>query len=109
MKKCIDTQRYGLARIVISAIGVSSLAAFCAYIYLPSAFSRFVTFRNYEEDKAIRKFVHRNVASNDTVFFNNGMYLYWITHRYPSVPFINTTMQTTHYLDNNVGTLGSIT
>lgn len=57
-------------------------------------------------DSSLARYVHERVPERGTaLFFRSSTYLYWISHRYPPVPYLNLDVQTVHSLSSDPRTL----
>lgn len=75
-------------------IFVISTMAVSATLYNPLALKRLITFRDYSGEKKLKVVLQEYVAEGKKViFFSDSMYLYWISERYPNIPFVHFDVQ----------------
>lgn len=89
---------------VVAALAV--LAAGSAWLYSPRAFQRLTHLRNYTDEQALSQLIQKRVpADKNALFFKKSTLLYWISHRYPNIPFLKMDVQETYALKKAPGTL----
>jgi hypothetical protein len=65
----------------------------------PGALTRLLHWNNYEAERRLQAAVQSQVPAGQHVLsINTGEWFYWITDRYPNVPFVNSAEQTTWWL-----------
>ena len=87
-----------------SAGAVLLLGSIC--LYQPAALARLLQLRDFSDEAALGTRIRSMVPDGASALcFRNSTRLYWISHTYPNVPFINFDVQTSHYLSQNRRTL----
>ena len=75
------------------------LLAAGAVMHRPSALRRLVSLTDYRDEQAVAHFIKKSCPDESTaLFFSDNQHLYWISHRYPTTPFINLNVQTAYLL-----------
>ncbi|MFD2933405.1 hypothetical protein [Spirosoma flavum] len=81
-------------------VGVLLLVS--SLLYRPTALKRFVSIADYTGEEQAGEFIREQAGPiGKVLLFDNAMSLYYLSDREPNVPFINTEMQTTHYVDSH--------
>lgn len=84
----------GLALLVMSALLLASI-----FLYNPRSLRRFLSVKDYSDEKALADSLQSMVPPENTaLFFRKNTLLYWLSHRYPNVPFVKTDVQETYFL-----------
>ncbi|GAB2575986.1 hypothetical protein [Spirosoma areae] len=82
--------------------GIGILLLISVLLYRPNAVRRFVSLTDYAGEEQAGAFIREQVGPRShALLIDNGMSLYYLSDREPNVPFINTEMQTTHYLESH--------
>ena len=96
-----DFQAMGRRMSVIVAGGAVFLVLLAAgaVMHRPSALRRLVSLTDYRDEQAVAHFIKKSCPDESTaLFFSDNQHLYWISHRYPTTPFINLNVQTAYLL-----------
>jgi hypothetical protein len=98
--KEMDVHRVSLSTLkkvfVIAFVGCISISSI---LYRPEAFKRFITIKDYRQDKVYADIIHGlSSGGSYALFFNNAMYLYWISKLHPAVPYADIYVQVTWWL-----------
>jgi len=93
-----DFRRYaGRLTVAVAVAGLTCGA--CVAQYRPQVLSRVFEMRDYKDEALVAMQCHQYLGDPRALaFFPNSRLLYWLTHRYPPVNFIDSEVQTTHYL-----------
>jgi len=68
-------------------------------LYNPRAIHRIARLADYAREKELADYIQRQTGEDDlALFFKKGTFLYWISHRYPAVPFVKLHVQETWLL-----------
>ncbi|MFH1791837.1 MAG: glycosyltransferase family 39 protein [Candidatus Omnitrophota bacterium] len=79
---------------------MACLASAC--LYNPGVFKRFLTVKKYPRDREIKAVIQRLVPEGkNALFFRDNTYLYWVSERYPNVPYLYHHVQVSYYIQNN--------
>jgi hypothetical protein len=79
--------------------GAAILVFVSAWLYSPSAMSRFFYKRDFSYEDSLTAGLQALTRPEDRVLFlHGGMALYWLADRYPVTSFISTDVQTTYLL-----------
>ena len=72
------------------------------FLYPSDAFRRLAPLKNYSFEEELKMSIQSMVPkSKKALFFSHEMYLYWISERYPNVPFVAYVDQTAYFLQKN--------
>lgn len=87
--------------IPILAVSVLLLALSVA-LFRPDVFSRLYTFKSYTQEESIGEEMNKLLVHGEkALFFKNSTWLYWVSGKYPNVPFVNFEIQTSHFLKDH--------
>ncbi|QJD80203.1 glycosyltransferase family 39 protein [Spirosoma rhododendri] len=93
--------RVAIAGAVVLVIGLGA----GLWLYRPDAVRRFTQLADYRGEVYNAGFIRQQVGpGGKALIFDNAMMLYFLSDVVPNVPFINTEMQTTHYIDQHPDT-----
>ena len=92
--------------LLLLLIGMTALASLSVLLYKPNAIQRLTTFRNFPYETAMARFIRERVGPKDSaLFFKHSTLLYWLSHRYPNIPFLKLDVQETYALGGRPGLL----
>ena len=98
--------RQRLRTLTFAMLGIGALAVASILIYNPNALNRLTTFRNFRYETESARFIRDRVGPNQhALFFKHSTLLYWLSHRYPNIPFIKLDVQETYALGGRPGLL----
>lgn len=90
----------------VTMLGVGVLAVVSILLYNPNALRRLTTFRTFPYETESARFIRDRVGPNDhALFFKHSTLLYWLSHRYPTIPFLKLDVQETYALGGRPGLL----
>jgi len=88
-----------------------SLALLCMtsiLTYKPAALARLFYQRDFSREDSVGQLIQKHVREGHCVIaLQGGMLLYWLSHRYPNIPFITTHVQTIYGLSKSPALLKS--
>lgn len=94
-------------RLVLGGSLAGLLVVGSLLLYRPDAAKRLVSIRDYSSEEQAGDYIRRLAGPKGNVLLiDNAMQLYYLSDRFPNVPFIQTEMQTTHYLKSHPATYG---
>jgi hypothetical protein len=106
--RTIETPLTRMKFIAIS-IGASLLLVLMVagvLLHRPAAFLRFFSVRDYSDERVLARYLSNACPPRSrALFFSDNMRLYWISHFYPAVPFVNMNVQTAYILEKNPNVL----
>jgi hypothetical protein len=102
----LTNQSWHLSRLPrVATLGAASLAVGLGvglWLYRPDAVRRFTRLADYWVEEYNGNFIRHLVGpGGKALIFDNAMMLYFLGDVAPNVPFINTEMQTTHYVSQH--------
>lgn len=69
-------------------------------LYRPSALKRLVEIKDYTKEERLKNILQKYVSKDENaLFFKDSMYLYWVSERYPNIPFIHFDVQAKYGLE----------
>lgn len=78
-------KRSAASFLVLAALAVPASVA----LYRPSALKRFIKIADYSAESEAGMRIREIVGENDRALFFSHPVLYWASHRYPNIPYIN--------------------
>jgi hypothetical protein len=89
--------RYGAACVALAALALTA-----GLLYRPDALLRIVAVRSYDAEDRIARYIRASSEEGrPTLFVKNSALLYWVSGKYPVVPFVQSHVQTTYFLTNS--------
>ena len=89
---------------ILAALGV--LACCSVWLYNPRAFQRLSSLRDYSDEHALSQWIRERVPDGkNALFFKKSTLLYWVSNRYPNIPFLKMDVQETYALKKAPDTL----
>ncbi|UFH53017.1 glycosyltransferase family 39 protein [Spirosoma sp. KNUC1025] len=100
-------QQVAARRLLLGGAVLGSLTIISLLLYRPKEIKRLFSVTDYAWEGELGGFI-RQVAgpTGKVLLVDNAMSLYLLSDREPNVPFINTEMQTTHYIKSHPNTYG---
>jgi hypothetical protein len=99
----------GLLWTALGAAVLALVAVLSAYLYLPHSLKRLAQLRDFAtEDDALRRLVWDRVPPGNQMLILTrwqSTRWYWLSHRYPPPPFLNTAEQTVRYIRHHPSSL----
>ena len=94
-------------RLVLGSVLAALLVVGSLLLYRPKAINRLISLADYGPEKAAGDIIRQLAGPKGKVLLiDNAMQLYYLSDRSPNVPFIQTEMQTTHYIQSHPDTYG---
>ncbi|PRY34408.1 hypothetical protein CLV58_11712 [Spirosoma oryzae] len=109
--RLLTNQSWSVSRLprtaLVGAVGLAVVAVVALWLYRPDAVRRFTRLADYGGEVHQANFIRQQVGpTGHVLIFDNAMMLYFLSDVAPNVPFINTEMQTTHYIDQHPDAYG---
>jgi hypothetical protein len=101
-----DAGLHGSRRLMaVASMGIFAVIV-SILLYNPLAARRFLKVAGYDSEGGVREWIQNAVRPEERILaFRSGSSLYWISHRYPSVPFVSMDVQTSYILRRTPGLL----
>jgi len=100
--RAVSFKKLKAAPVIYLLCSVSALCVISVYFYDNSAFKRVATVTDFSHEAGLRSSIQRLVPKNkNAIFFGNAAYLYWLSGRYPNIPFVFFDVQATHAFKKN--------
>jgi hypothetical protein len=100
------TGKTHVKRFAVAAVVAVLLVPCSAILYRPQATSRFLEWRNYQEEELLGSQVRRDlIPGGKALFVRNGTLLYWVSGIETATRFINFDVQTTYFVERNPNAL----
>lgn len=88
--------------LAVAATGALSVLTISIVCYRPKAISRFLEWRNYQDEELLGSQVRQElVPGGKALFVRNGTLLYWVSGVEPATRFIHFDVQTTYFVERN--------
>lgn len=111
----VDVFRHAIPRdrilahrsVVYAVLAALVLLAGCSIcLYNPRAFQRLISLRDYSDEYALSQLIQERVPEGkNALFFKKSTLLYWLSNRYPNIPFLKMDVQETYALKKEPDTL----
>jgi hypothetical protein len=82
----------GAAAVILTGVSVA--------LYRPDALLRLTALRTFQEEHALVEYIDKHTtAAQRILVFSGSTFAYWVSHRYPILPLVNTDVQSTYYFE----------
>ena len=85
----------------LSVLIILLLCVISGYLYRPKAIRRFISINDYSREADLKRLINKYAPANKKVLFlGDPEFLYWISGKYPNIPFVHFSVQFTYVLKN---------